>query len=56
MPLVALVQLNGSSNIERNLSRTEEMVRRAAAGLVRSWRAPATVQGLRRGGEGKKLT
>ena len=35
MPLVALVQLNGSSNIERNLSRTEEMVRRAAAAGAR---------------------
>ncbi len=35
MPLVALVQLNGSSDIERNLSRTEEMVRRAAAAGAR---------------------
>ena len=31
MPIVACVQLNGSSNIERNLSVTEDLVRRAAA-------------------------
>jgi predicted amidohydrolase len=31
MPLVACVQLNGSSDIERNLRVTEELVRRAAA-------------------------
>lgn len=31
MPLVACVQLNGSSDIERNLKRTEELVGRAAA-------------------------
>ena len=31
MPIVACVQLNGSSNIERNLSVTENLVRRAAA-------------------------
>lgn len=31
MPLVAAIQLNGSSNVERNLATTERLVRRAAA-------------------------
>ncbi|RME26235.1 MAG: carbon-nitrogen hydrolase family protein [Deltaproteobacteria bacterium] len=31
MPIVACVQLNGSSDLERNLRTTEELVRRAAA-------------------------
>ncbi|MCB9777190.1 MAG: carbon-nitrogen hydrolase family protein [Alphaproteobacteria bacterium] len=31
MPLVACVQLNGSSDVERNLAATERLVRRAAA-------------------------
>ena len=31
MPIIAAVQINGSSNIERNLSTTEALVRKAAA-------------------------
>ncbi len=31
MPLAACVQLNGTSDVERNLRVTEELVRRAAA-------------------------
>ncbi len=31
MPIVACIQLNGSSDVDRNLARTEALVRRAAA-------------------------
>ena len=30
MPIIAAVQINGSSNIEKNLSSTERLVRAAA--------------------------